>query len=102
MLNRETQASLDGIQEVTVQTSNYAAEYGQVGGGFFNYTMKSGTNQFHGSAYDYYVNEAFNANTPWINAKPTARRNDYGFTPGGPVILPKIYNGHAKKFFFFT
>ena len=98
----QVQPSVDAIQEVTVQTSNFAAEYGQVGGGFFNYTMKSGTNQLHGSAYDYYVNEAFNAATPWINAKPTARRNDYGFTVGGPVVIPKIYNGHDKTFFFFN
>src|SRR6516225_1260404 len=55
--NQVNQVSLDAIQEVTVQTSNYAAEYGQAGGGYFNYTMKSGTNSFHGSAYDYYVNE---------------------------------------------
>src|SRR5579871_2842771 len=98
----QTQPSVDAIQEVTVQTSNFAAEYGQVGGGFFNYTMKSGTNQLHGSAYDYYVNEALNANTPWLNVKPTARRNDYGFTAGGPVFIPKVYNGHDKTFFFFN
>jgi hypothetical protein len=98
----QVQPSVDAIQEVTVQTSNFSAEYGQVGGGFFNYTMKSGTNQLHGSAYDYYVNEAFNAATPWINVKPTARRNDYGFTVGGPVVIPKIYNGHDKTFFFFN
>src|SRR5690242_8054647 len=98
----QVQPSVDAIQEVTIQTSNFAAEYGQVGGGFFNYTMKSGTNQLHGSAYDYFVNEAFNANTPWVNAKPTARRNDYGFTVGGPIVIPKIYNGHDKTFFFFN
>src|SRR5215472_9997381 len=98
----QTQPSVDSIQEVTIQTSNFAAEYGMVGGGFFNYTMKSGTNQLHGSAYDYFVNEAFNANTPWVNAKPTARRNDYGFTVGGPVVLPKLYNGHDRTFFFFN
>jgi hypothetical protein len=98
----QVQPSVDAIQEVTVQTSNFAAEYGLVGGGFFNYTMKSGTNQLHGSAYDYFVNEAFNANTPWVNAKPTARRNDYGFTVGGPVVFPKLYNGHDKTFFFFN
>ena len=98
----QVQPSVDAIQEVTIQTSNFAAEYGLVGGGFFNYTMKSGTNQLHGSVYDYFVNEAFNANTPWVNAKPTARRNDYGFTVGGPVYLPKIYNGKDKTFFFFN
>jgi hypothetical protein len=57
MNNQVNQASLDAVQEVTVQTSNYAAEYGQAGGGYFNYTMKSGSNSFHGSAYDYFVNE---------------------------------------------
>ncbi|HXP87933.1 MAG TPA: carboxypeptidase-like regulatory domain-containing protein [Bryobacteraceae bacterium] len=98
----QTQPSVDAIQEVTVQTSNFAAEYGMVGGGFFNYTMKSGTNQLHGSAYDYFVNEALNSNTPWLNVKPTARRNDYGFTVGGPVFIPKVYNGHDKTFFFFN
>jgi hypothetical protein len=48
-----TQPSVDAIQEVSIQTSNYSAEFGQVGGGVFNFTMKSGTNQFHGTAYDY-------------------------------------------------
>jgi hypothetical protein len=98
----QQQPSIDAIQEVTVQTSNFAAEYGQVGGGYLNYSMKSGTNQLHGSVYDYWVNEAFNANTPWVNTKPRARRHDYGFTIGGPVVLPKIYNGHDKTFFFFN
>ena len=93
---------MDAIQEVTILTSNFAPEYGQVGGGFFNYTMKSGTNQFHGSAYDYIVNEALNASAPWVNAKPVARRHDYGFTIGGPVLLGKFYNGHNKTFFFFN
>jgi hypothetical protein len=98
----QQQPSVDAIQEVTVQTSNFAAEYGQVGGGYLNYSMKSGPNQLHGSVYDYWVNEAFNANTPWVNTKPRARRHDYGFTIGGPVVLPKIYNGHDKTFFFFN
>jgi len=65
-----------------VQTSNFAAEYGQVGGGYFNLTMKSGTNQFHGSAYDYFVNEALNAGQPFTDngrgglIRPVQRRND--------------------------
>ena len=86
----QQQPSVDAIQEVTIQTSNFAAEYGQVGGGLLNYAMKSGTNQLHGSGYDYWVNEAFNANTPWVNTKAKARRHDYGFTVGGPVVIPKI------------
>ncbi len=105
----QTQPSVDAIQEVSIQTSNYAAEYGQVGGGYYNVTMKSGTNQFHGSAYDYFVNEAFNAGNPNTgaiagtgNPRPRNRRNDYGFTVGGPVWIPKVYNGHDKTFFFFN
>ena len=76
---------------VSMQTSNYAAEFGQAGGGVFNATMKSGTNQYHGSAYEYFVNEALNAGTPFTNdgsghlLRPRQRSNDYGFTIGGPV-----------------
>jgi hypothetical protein len=105
---QQTQPSVDAIQETAIQTSNYAAEYGQVGGGMFNVTMRSGANQFHGSAYDYFVNEIFNAGNPFVtgnpqgNPRPRARRNDYGFTAGGPVWIPKLYNGHDKTFFFFN
>ncbi len=104
----QTQPSVDAIQEVAIQTSNYAAEYGQVGGGMFNVIMRSGTNQFHGSAYDYFVNEIFNAGNPFVtgspqgNPRPRARRNDYGFTAGGPVWIPDVYDGRDKTFFFFN
>ena len=106
----QVQPSVDSIQEVAIQTSNFSAEYGQVGGGFFNYTMKSGTNQLHGTLYDYFVNEALDAGVPFTvdPAKPgqhirtVERRNDYGFTIGGPVVLPKLYNGHDKTFLFFN
>ncbi len=99
----QTQPSVDAIQEIAIQTSNYAAEYGQAGGGVFNLTMKSGTNQFHGSVYDYFVNEDLNANQPFTGTpRPRNRRNDYGFTVGGPVWIPKVYNGHDKTFFFFN
>jgi hypothetical protein len=103
-----TQPSVEAIQEVSIQTSNYSAEFGQAGGGLFNYTIKSGTNQLHGTAYDYFVNEALNAGTPFTNdgnghlIRPRNRRNDYGFTVGGPVVLPKLYNGRNKTFFFFN
>ena len=112
--NQVNQASLDAVQEVTVQTSNYAAEYGQAGGGYFNYTMKSGTNQLHGGAYDYFVNEVFNAGTPFTNAgltnslrngehiRNSQRRNNYGFMVGGPIAIPKLYDGHDRSFFFFN
>ena len=107
-------ASVDAIQEVSVQTSNFSAEYGQVGGGYFNLTMKSGTNQLHGSLYDYFVNEALNAGIPFTDAgtqspnkagqhiRNAVRRNDYGFTVGGPIVIPKLYNGRNRTFFFFN
>jgi hypothetical protein len=103
----QSQQSVDAVQEVTVQTSNYAAEYGQAGGGVINMTMRSGTNQFHGSGYDYLANEALNAGIPFTdsplgNTRPRVRRNDYGFTIGGPVWIPKLYNGRDKTFFFFN
>src|SRR5262249_3425686 len=62
----QTQPSVDAIQETAIQTSNFAAEYGQVGGGMFNVTMKGGTNQFHAAAYDYFVNEILNAGNPFV------------------------------------
>jgi hypothetical protein len=104
----EVQPSVDAIEEVSIQTSNYAAEFGQAGGGLFNLTMRSGTNQFHGSVYWYFVNEFLNAGTPFTNngngqlLRPRQRRNDWGFTTGGPVIIPKLYNGHDKAFFFLS
>jgi hypothetical protein len=100
--SQHTQPSVDAIQEISVQTSNFAAEFGQVGGGFFNFTMKSGNNQFHGSGYDYFVNEALNATQPFLNTRNLQRRNDYGGTIGGPAWIPKLYNGRNKTFFFFN
>lgn len=95
-----SQPSVDAIQEVAVQTSNFAAEFGAVGGGIFNVTMKSGTNQYHGSAYDYAVNEILNAHQPYTGLRNAQKRHDYGGTLGGPVQIPKLYNGQNKTFFF--
>jgi hypothetical protein len=104
----QTQASVDAIQEFAVQTSNFAAEFGLAGGAVYNIMMKSGTNQFHGGAYEYFANDALNAGVPFTNngngglLRPVVRRNDYGFTVGGPVWIPKLYNGHDKTFFYFS
>src|SRR5262249_52464177 len=65
----QTQPSVDAISEVAVQTSNFAAEFGTVGGGIFNITMKSGTNQWHGTGYDYSVNDALNSAVPYTGTK---------------------------------
>jgi hypothetical protein len=103
------QPSADAIQEIAFQTSNYSAEYGQAGSAVINMTMKSGTNQYHGTGYDYFVNEDLNAGDPFTvstisggKMRPRNRRNDFGGTLGGPIYIPKIYNGRNKTFFFFN
>jgi Carboxypeptidase regulatory-like domain len=113
-INSQSQAGVEAIQEVAVQTSNFAPEYGQAGGGYINYTMKSGTNQYHGSAFSYDANDALNAGTPFTNAGATnslkdgqlirnsLRRFDFGGTFGGPIRIPKVYNGTDRTFFFFS
>ncbi|MEO7145218.1 MAG: TonB-dependent receptor, partial [Bryobacteraceae bacterium] len=104
----ESQPSMESIQEFTLQTSNYAPEFGQVTGGLFNFTARSGTNQFHGSAYDYSTNEDLGAGQPFTNSgnghliRPPNRQNDFGATIGGPVLIPKLFNGRDKTFFFFS
>src|SRR5262249_28196755 len=103
---QENQPSADAVQEVAVQTSNYAPEFGQAGGGLFNITMKSGTNQFHGTGYEYLVNESLNAAAPFTNdgtgnlVRPRNRRHDFGGTLGGPI--PFLTRGNQKTFFFFS
>ena len=81
-------ASVETIGEFSMQTSNFAAEYGQVLGGLFNFTTKSGTNQLHGSAYEYMTNEALDARRPFTGARPLSRKHNYGFSLGGPVYVP--------------
>jgi hypothetical protein len=95
-------ASVESITEFTVQSSNYSAEYGQVLGGLYNFTTKSGTNQFHGSAYEEWTNEALNAAQPFNHLLNKDRQNDYGFSVGGPVWIPKIYKRKNRTFFFFN
>src|ERR1700689_4457640 len=102
------QPNADAVQEIAYQTSNYAPEYGQAGSVVINMTMKSGTNQYHGTGFDYFVNEDLNAGDPFSSdgtggkERPRNRRNDFGGTLGGPVIIPKLYNGKNKTFFFFA
>ncbi len=75
---QNSQGGVDAIQEVAIQTSNFAAEFGQAAGGYFNYTMKSGTNKFHGSGYDYFVNEAFECRSALYRPMHTGRRLLHG------------------------
>jgi Carboxypeptidase regulatory-like domain len=96
----EAQPSVDAIQEINVQTANFNAEYGQAGGAIMNFTLKSGTNKLHGTAYEYLRNEFFNAKNRETAEKTRLRRHEFGGTVGGPVVLPKLYNGRNRTFWF--
>ena len=97
---------LDALEEFRVQTSSYSAEYGRNPGGQFSFVTRSGTNQWHGLAFDYLRNDIFDAND-WFNdylhqAKSALRQNDFGGTLGGPFEIPHVYDGKDKTFFFFS
>ena len=104
----QVQPSVESLEEMTVHTSNFAAEYGQVAGGIFNLTAKSGTNTMRGSLFEYYVNEKFGAGIPFTNdgtgrlVKPPNRRNNFGGSLGGPVTVPGVYQGRNRTFFFYS
>jgi hypothetical protein len=96
--------SVDALQEFRVESSSYSAEYGRSPGGQFSFLTRSGTSALHGSAFDYLRNNFFDAND-WFNDHygvkiPALRQNDFGGTLGGPVWLPKIYDGRERTFFF--
>ncbi len=118
----EEAPSVDALHELTVTEALPPAEYNRTTGGIENFVTKSGSNSFHGSVYDIFRNTALDANL-WFNggnealtcsgsnntpacrsiyATPVDRKNDYGVTFGGPVWIPKVYNGHDKLFFFFS
>jgi hypothetical protein len=86
--------SVDALQEITVQTSNYSAEYGQAAGGLFNFTTRSGTNSLHGSMYEYLLNEALGAGLPFTDngqgghIRPKVRKHDFGANLGGRYTFP--------------
>jgi outer membrane receptor protein involved in Fe transport len=98
----------DALQEFSVQTNNFSAEFGRQSGGIVNAVTRSGTNEYHGSLFEYVRNNALNAAnffSPIVNgAKLTdgLKRNQFGGTWGGPATIPKIYNGKDRTFFFFS
>ena len=106
--------SIDAIQEFTLERSNYDASFGRSGGGQVVVATKAGTNQFHGSAYEFNRNNYYNANTfagrasiaagnplSASNTVPIERYNDYGFTLGGPLFIPKFFHPARNKTYFF-
>jgi len=96
----------DAVAEFRILTNNYTAEYGRSGGGTVSVVTKSGTNQLHGSLFDYLRNDAFNASDYFDiqngRPRPVLKRNQFGGTFGGPVVIPHLVNGKDKLFFFFA
>ncbi len=113
----ETAPSVEALGEFKLLTSTLPAGYGRTTGGIESFSTKSGTNRFHGAAYELFRNEDLDANTwgnnyllatstdPAVRAsaqRPPDKQNDYGLALGGPVLIPKIYNGKDKTFFFYS
>lgn len=92
----------DAIAEFKVLTSNYSAEYGQNAGAVINLAMKSGTQTFHGTAYEYVRNDAFDAYAFNALRKQKLRYNNFGWNAGGPIYIPGKFNTDKTKFFFFV
>uniref|UniRef100_Q01RN1 TonB-dependent transporter Oar-like beta-barrel domain-containing protein n=1 Tax=Solibacter usitatus (strain Ellin6076) TaxID=234267 RepID=Q01RN1_SOLUE len=92
--------SVEALTEFTVEASGFKAENGHASGGTLSFVSKSGTNQFHGSAFEFLRNQDFDAKGFFNSVIPIYKQNNFGVTAGGPVYLPKLYNGKNKTFFF--
>ncbi|MHB8502264.1 MAG: TonB-dependent receptor [Candidatus Acidiferrales bacterium] len=95
---------VDAVQEFKVQTSDFSAEFGRSGAAVLNATIKSGTNEFHGDVWEFFRNDKLDAADFFENQhqvpKGELRQNQFGFTAGGPVVIPKVFNGRNKVFIF--
>ncbi len=99
---QERSAPFESIAEARLITNTFSAQYGHTSGGFVEYTTKSGTNNYHGGVYEYFDNDFLQARGEIAPTRPPVRQNQYGFTLGGPISIPKLYNGKNKSFFFFN
>ena len=93
--------SIDAIQEFKIAT-NTSAQYGAAAGANINVMIKPGTNQYHGTVYEFLRNDKLDSRNYFAQNVPELRQNQFGFTVGGPVQIPKVYNGHDKTFWFFN
>jgi Carboxypeptidase regulatory-like domain len=99
---QERSVPFDSVQETKITTSNFSAQYGRTSGGFVEYTTKSGTSAFHGGVYDYYGYQGLNAKGELIPQITPTRNENWGFLVGGPVYIPKVYDGRKHQTFFFA
>jgi hypothetical protein len=98
----EVNPSVDAIAEFKLVTNNYSAEYTHALSGVTSFTMKSGTNKLHGSAFHFLANDKLDARGFFSPTKAPRKQNEWGFTAGGPVRIPKLYNGRDRTFWFFS
>ena len=98
----QARPNLDALQEFKMQTSNYSAETGRLAGGVMNMVLKSGGNQLHGVLFEFIRNDYFDARNFFDAEKAPLRRNQFGGTFSGPVIIPRIYKGRDRTFFLFS
>ena len=94
---------VDSVQEFKVASSSYSAEFGSAAGGLINVATKAGTNEIHGTLWEFFRNDKLNTRNffaPPTQPKPVLRQNQFGGAGGGPVDIPKVYNGHNRTFFF--
>lgn len=92
--------SVDAITEFAVETNGFKAEYGRGQGGMMTFTSKSGTNEFHGTAYEFLRNDALDARRFFEDRRGKYKQHDFGFSGGGPIWIPKVYDGRNRTFFF--
>ena len=94
--------STDAIAEFRVISNAFSAEYGRLANGVIDFVTKSGTNELHGALFEYFRNTDLNARQFFSAQRAVVRQNNFGGSAGGPVFLPKIYDGRNKAFFYFT
>lgn len=92
--------SVDAITEFSVETNGFKAEYGRAQGGLISFSSKSGTNELHGTAYEFLRNNAFDSRRFFEDRKGVYKQHDFGWSAGGPVYIPKLYDGRNKSFWF--
>jgi len=98
----QSSPSIDSLAEFSVESGGFKAETGHASGGSISFVSKSGTNQYHGDVYEYLRNYDLDARGFFATFKPVLKQNDFGFTAGGPVSIPKVYSGKDRTFFFFS
>ena len=94
--------SVEALTEFAVESGGFKAETGHASGGSISFVSKSGTNEFHGDLYEFLRNEKLDARGFFAATKAVYKQNDFGATAGGPVYLPKLYDGRNRTFFFFS